>query len=155
MSKTYLLILLLSLISLSTRAQKEDFHRHIYSLGLNTYGPYGSDMGAEAFYDVRVNEWLSLGGLGELDVNPKVIHEHIDLFLGGRINIHFFNHLKEEASHWDPYIGFTGGMKIDYLAEDYMGHYDCYIGGRYFIKKHWAVFAEIGSSDSIGFCFAL
>ncbi len=112
-------------------------------------------MGLEAFYDVRVNSWLSLGGLGEVDINPDVIDEKIDLFLAGRLNIHLFNHLKEESTHWDPYLGITGGLRVDPWVKDYNGHYDLYVGARYFIKKNWAVFAEIGSSDAIGISFAI
>lgn len=149
------LILLLLLISFTGMAQQDKYKRHIYSVGLNTYGPYGSDMGLEVFYDVRICECLSLGALGELDINPKVIHDKIDLFLGGRLNFHLFNHLKENATHWDPYLGITGGLRVNPWIEDYNGHYDCYIGARYFIKKHWAVFAEVGSSDAIGVSFAL
>ncbi|MRT91914.1 hypothetical protein [Ancylomarina sp. 16SWW S1-10-2] len=154
--KKYLFLLLL-LISFNGMAQQDTFKRHIYSVGVNTYGegPHGTDMGLEVFYDVRICECLSLGGIGELDINPNVIDDKIDLILGGRLNFHLFNHLKENATHWDPYLGLTGGLHVNPWVEDYNVVYDCYAGVRYFIKRHWAIFAEVGSSDAIGVSFAI
>ena len=107
------------------------------NVGYNIYG-YGN--GINASYNYGLNDQFSIGAGGSYYFD----NEENDYFLFARANFHL-GPLMDLPRKLDIYPG----VEFGYLSSENIG-LAAYIGVRYFFTDRLGVYAEIGSSGSVG-----
>ncbi len=113
---------------------------------LNTgYQIYGKNTAIKASYDYGLNNLFAIGAGASLYLNDDVE----DYFLFARTSFHLGDPL-DLPNALDIYPG----IDLGYLSSGNIG-INGYLGVRYFFTKRFGLFAEIGSSGTVGISICL